>query len=129
MFGPLVFLLGSQAFLLGPLALRTGRIGPRNSPQGRCKGCLQPLRFALTGLRFAARWLLQQAHRQVPRHHMERRKTIALVLVIPRADGGAMALASHRGPSRRHQRQAGLVLPQQHARPGLGFFSRVANST
>jgi hypothetical protein len=100
----------------------TGRIGVGDIPEVRCKRYVQALLFALPSLRFAARWLLEQVGRQASRHDIERGKTIDLVLVIPRADGGAMALDPQRGPSRRHQGKAGLVLTQQHARPGLGFF-------
>jgi hypothetical protein len=74
-----------------------GRIGPRNILEMRCKGCLEPLLFALTGLRFAARWLFKQAGRELPRHHIERRQTIDLILVIPRPHGGPMPLHAQRG--------------------------------
>ena len=111
------------------LGILTGRINAGDIPQVRRKRSLQALLFALTRLRFAARRLLQQVRRQLPRHHIERRKTIDLVLVIPCADGGAIALHAQRGPSRWYQGKAGLVLAQEHAHPGLGFFSRVANLT
>jgi hypothetical protein len=62
-------------------------------------------------------------------HHLERRHTIHLILVIPCPHGGAIALHPQRGPSRRHQRTAGFVLAQQHARPGLGFFFNAASSS
>jgi hypothetical protein len=71
----------------------------------------------------AARRLLQQAGRQWPGHHMERRQTLHLILVIPCPHGGAIALHPQRGPSRRHQGKAGFGLAQHHAGPGLGFFS------
>jgi hypothetical protein len=104
------------------LGIRTGRRGARHIPEVRCKRHVQALLCALARLGFAARGLLEQARRQLPRHPMERRHTLDLVLVIPRADGGAMPLHPARGPSRRHQGKAGFVLAQQHARPGLGFF-------
>jgi hypothetical protein len=80
------------------LGILPGRIGAGDIPEVRRKRHLQALLFALTSLRFAARRLLQQVRRQLPRHHIERRKTIDEVLVIPRADGGAMALHPQGGP-------------------------------
>lgn len=80
------------------LGICTGRIGARDISEVRRKCYLQALWFALTRLRFAACWLLQEARRQLPRHHVERGHTIDLVLVIPRADGGTMALHPQRGP-------------------------------
>jgi hypothetical protein len=80
------------------LGIGTRRISARHSPQVRCKHHLQALLFALARLGFAACGLLQQVRRQLPRHHIERRTTIDEVLVIPRADGGAMALHPQRGP-------------------------------
>jgi hypothetical protein len=107
------------------LGIRTGRRGARHIPEVRCKRPVPALRCALARLGCAARGLLEPAGRQLPRHPMERRHPIDLVLVIPRADGGAMPLHPARGPSRRHQGQAGCVLAPQHARPGRGcFFTR-----
>jgi hypothetical protein len=80
------------------LAIHTGRIGASDIPQVYRKRHLQALLFALARLRFAARRLLPQAGRQLPRHYVERCHTIDLVFVIPRADGGTMALHSQRGP-------------------------------
>jgi hypothetical protein len=80
------------------LGILTGGIGAGDIPEVRRKRHLQTLLFALAGLHFAARGLLQQVRRQLPRHHIERGKTIDLVLVIPRADGGTMPLHSERGP-------------------------------
>ena len=79
-----------------------GRIGAGDIPEMCRKRHWQALLFAQTRLGFAARWLLQQAGGQLPRHHIERGKTVALVLVIPRADGGPIALDAQRGPYRRH---------------------------
>ena len=76
----------------------TRRIGAGNIPEVRRKRHLQALLFALTRLHFAARRLLQQPSGQLPRHHIECRHTIDLVLIIPRADGGAMPLHAQRGP-------------------------------
>jgi len=80
------------------LGIYTRRISASNIPQVRGKRHLQALLFVLTSFRFAARWLLQQAGRQLPRHDIERGQTIDLVLVIPCADGGAMALHAQRSP-------------------------------
>jgi hypothetical protein len=106
----------------------TSRIGPGDLPEvGRTRHW--PARLcAQTRLGFAARWLLQQAGGPLPRHHMERGKTIALGLVIPCADRRAMALDSQRGPEWWYQWTAGLVWPQQHACSGLGFFFHAARS-
>ena len=80
------------------LGILTGRIGPGAIPEMRRKRHVQALLFAQTRLGFAARRRLQPAGGQLPRHHIERSKTIDLVLVIPCADGGAMALHAQRGP-------------------------------
>ena len=80
------------------LGILTRRIGAGDVPEVRRKGHLQALLFALARLHFAARRLLQQAGRQPPRHDVERGHTIDLVLVIPRADDGTMALHPQRGP-------------------------------
>ena len=72
----------------------TGRIGASDIPQVGRKRHLQTLLFALARLRCAARRLLQPAGCQLPSHHVERCYTIGLVLVIPCADGGTMALHS-----------------------------------
>jgi hypothetical protein len=111
------------------LGIRTDRIGARNIPEVRCKRHVQALLFALACLGLAACRLLEQAGRELPRDHIERRHTIDLVLVIPRADGGAMALHPQRGPSRGHQGKAGFVLASQHALPRLGFFFHAASSS
>ena len=111
------------------LGILTGRIGAGNIPQVCGTRHLQALLFVLTSFRFAARWLLQQAGRQLPRHDIERGTTIDLVLVIPCADGGAMTLHAQRSPSRRHEWKAGLVLTQEHACPGLGFFFHASSSS
>jgi hypothetical protein len=80
------------------LGILTGRIGAGNVPEGRRKRHLQALLFTLTSLCLAARRLLQQAGGQLPRHHIERGTTIDLILIIPRADGGTIALYTQRGP-------------------------------
>ena len=104
------------------LGLLPGRRDAGDIPQGRRKRPWQALLLARTRLRFAARRLLQPVRRHLPRHHMERRKTIDEVLGIPRTDGGAMALHPQGGPACRHQRKAGCVLAQQPALLRLGFF-------
>ena len=106
-----------------------GRIGAGDIPQMLRKRHLQTLLFALTQPRFAARQLLQQAGGQLPRHHVKRGQTIDLILVVPCADGGAMALPAQRGPSRRYQRKAGLILAQEDTRSGLGFFFNAASAS
>jgi hypothetical protein len=111
------------------LGIRTGRRGARHIPEVRCKRPVPALRCALARLGCAARGLLEPAGRQLPRHPMERRHPIDLVLVIPRADGGAMPLHPARGPSRRHQGQAGCVLAPQHARPSRGCFFHAARAS
>ena len=58
------------------LGIRTGRIGVRNIPEVCRKRHLQALLFAQPRLGFAARGLLQQAGGQLPRHHIERGKTV-----------------------------------------------------
>jgi hypothetical protein len=80
------------------VGLYTRRISARNILQVRGKRHLQALLFVLTSFRCAARRLLQQAGRQLPRHDIERSHTIDLVLVIPCADDGAMALHAQRSP-------------------------------
>ena len=80
------------------LAIPTGRIDASDIPQVGRKRHLQALLFALARPRFAARWLLQPAGRQLPRHHVERCHTIDLGFVIPGADGGTMALHAQGGP-------------------------------
>jgi hypothetical protein len=45
-----------------------------------------------------------------------------LIFIIPRANGGAMALHSQRRPQGRYQGKAGCVLTQQDACALLGFF-------
>jgi len=100
----------------------TRRIGAGDVPEVRRKGHWQALLLALARLGFATRWLLQQAGRQGPGHHIECRHTIPLILVIPGPHGGTIPLHPKGGPSRRHQRKAGFVLAQQHAGPSLGFF-------
>jgi hypothetical protein len=104
------------------LRIRMGRRGPCHIPEVRCKGCLEPLLCALTGLRFAARWLCKHAGRALPMHHSERRQTLDLIRMIPRPHGGPMPLHAQRGPSRRHQGKAGCVLAPQDAPASLGFF-------
>jgi hypothetical protein len=66
------------------LGILTGRIGAGDIPEVRRKRHLQALLFTLACLGFAAGWLLQQARRQLPRRHIERGKTLDLLLVIPR---------------------------------------------
>jgi hypothetical protein len=109
--------------------IRTRRIGTSDVPEVRRKRHLQALVFALARLGFAARRLLPQAGGQLSGHHMQRRHTIHLILVIPCPHGGAIALHPQRGPSRRHPRKAGFVLAQHHARPGLGFFFHASSSS
>jgi len=75
-----------------------GRISPGDIPEVGRKRHVQALLFAQTRLDFPARWLLQQAGGQLPRHDIEGGKTIDLVLVIPRAHGGTIALDAQRGP-------------------------------
>jgi len=76
----------------------TRRIGTSDVPEVRRKRHLQALLFALARLHFAARRLLQQAGGQLSGHHIERRHTIHLILVIPCPHGGAIALHPQRGP-------------------------------
>jgi hypothetical protein len=111
------------------LALRTRRRGTRDIPEVGHKRPWQALLCALARLRLAARWLLQQAGRQPPRHAVERGHTRDLVLVLPRADDGTMALHPHRGPSGRHQRKAGCVLTPQDTRALLGCFFHASSSS
>lgn len=80
------------------LGIRTGRIDARNLPEMRGKCHLQALLLALTRLGSAACGLLEQASRELPRDHIERRHTVHLILVIPGADGGTMALHPQRRP-------------------------------
>ena len=80
------------------LGILTGRIGPGDIPQVGRKRSLQALLFAQPRLGFAARRLLQQPRGQLPRHHIECRHTIDLVLIIPCADGRPMPLHPQRGP-------------------------------
>jgi hypothetical protein len=106
----------------------TGRRGARAISEGRRKCYVPALWFALTRLRWAACWLLQEARRQLPRHRVERGHTIDLVLVLPRTDGGTMALHPQRSPSGRHQGKAGCVLTPQDACAPWGFFFHAASS-
>ena len=75
-----------------------GRISTCEVGQMSRKGVLEPDGFRQSALAFSLGRTLHQASRQLPGHHIERRKTIDLVLVIPCADGGAIALHAQRGP-------------------------------
>src|SRR5262245_46207242 len=88
----------------------------------RDKGRLEPLLFAVAGLGFAACWLLQQPRRQLPRHQIERRKTRALILVIPGPHQRTTPLHAQGGVERRNQRKTCFILAQQPALALLGFF-------
>ena len=128
--------------MLHPCAAMPGSMIDRENDRGRCPRRIsarhippvrgphpwQALLWALARPGFAACGVLQQVRRPLPRHHMERRKTSDEVLVIPRADGGALALHPQRGPSGRPQRQAGFVLAPQPARPCGGFFFHTARA-
>jgi hypothetical protein len=80
------------------LGILPGRIGAGDIPEMRRKRHWQTLLLALTPPHFAAHRLLQQAGAPLPRYHVKRGTTIALVLVSPWADGGAMALHAQRSP-------------------------------
>jgi len=67
----------------------TRRIGTSDVPAVRRTRHLQALLFALARLHFAARRLLQQAGCQLSGHHIQRRHTIHLILVIPCPHGGS----------------------------------------
>jgi hypothetical protein len=86
------------------------------------KSRLQPLLFAVPGLGFAPRRLLEQTRRQLPRHQIKCRKTIDLILIIPGPHHGPVPLYTEGGVERRDEGKAGFVLAQQHALPFLRFF-------
>ena len=92
------------------LGLGAGRIRPSDISEMYGKGRLEPLLFTVPGLHLAVRGLVEQPRCPLPRHQIERRKTVDEVLVIPGAHHRAMALDSQGGMERRDQRKTRLVL-------------------
>jgi len=86
------------------------------------KGRLEPLLFAVSRLGCAACWLLKQSRRQLPRHQMQRGKTLDLILVIPGPHHRTRPLHAQGDVERRDQGKTRFILAQQHALSLLGFF-------
>lgn len=92
------------------LGVLPGRIGASDILEVRRKRHLQTLLFALAGLRFAARRLLEQAGRQLAGHDIQRGKTIHLILIIPCPHQGTVPFDSQGGAQCGHQRKTRFVL-------------------
>jgi hypothetical protein len=86
------------------------------------KGRLQPLPFAASQFGFAPCGLLESSRRSLPRHQIERSKTVHLILVIPCPHQRTMPLDPQGGAQRWHERKARFVLAEEHACPCLRFF-------
>jgi hypothetical protein len=92
------------------------------------KGRWEPLRFAGSGLGFAACWLLKQPRRQLPCHQMQRCKTLDLIRVLPGPHPRTTPLHAQGGVARRDQGKTRFLLAQQHALSLLGFFFHAVSS-
>jgi hypothetical protein len=92
------------------LGIEACRVCPGNIPQMHGKGRLEPLLFTPPGLRLAVGGLVKQARRSLPRHQIERGKTVDEVLVIPCPHQGPLALHPQGRAQRRHQRKPCFVL-------------------
>lgn len=84
------------------LSVDTSRIRAGNISEMPDKGRLEPLLFTPPGLRLAMGGLVEQSGRQLPRHQMERGKTVDEVLIIPGPYQGPLALHSQGRAQRRH---------------------------
>lgn len=105
-----------------------GRIGPRDVVQMREKCLLKAgcFRAARPGSCLAR--TLQQAGRQLPRHHIHRGKAIDEIFIVPGPYDRPMAFDTQRGVERGNEREASFILAYQDTFPGWGLFFSSANS-
>src|ERR1051325_2299986 len=106
-----------------------GGIGPCDVPEMGEEGLLQSGCFRAPHPDRRLGGTVQQACRKLARHHVERRKTIDQLLLIPRSHYWALAFDPQGGAQRGHQRETRfiLTLPDTLSRPCF-FFSSASSA-
>ena len=105
-----------------------GRLRPCQIPSMPRKGLLQPCGLRESGLAAGLGGPVDQAGRQLSRHHLHRRKAIDQIFVVPGPHDRPRAVDAERGVERGDPWEAGFIWAHHDTLASWGLFFSSANS-